>query len=92
MGEANFERVAAEKQREFGHTLAALLVVIAIVMLAARLMGAAMLKVGQPRVMGEVIAGILLGPTLLGAIAPEVQAASSRPTSSRSWGPRPTSG
>ncbi len=74
-GAPGFERVAAEKQREFGHTLAALFVVIAIVMLAARLMGAAMLKVGQPRVMGEVLAGILLGPTLLGRLAPEVQAA-----------------
>ena len=69
------ERFVAEKQREFGHTVAALFLVIAIVMLAARLMGAAMLKIGQPRVMGEVIAGILLGPTLLGRVAPDVQAA-----------------
>jgi len=69
------ERVSADKQREFGHTLAALFIVIAIVMLAARLMGAAMVRVGQPRVMGEVLAGIMLGPTLLGRIAPEAQAA-----------------
>jgi Kef-type K+ transport system membrane component KefB/nucleotide-binding universal stress UspA family protein len=68
------ERVQAEKQREFGHTLAALFIVIAIVMLVARLAGAAMVRLGQPRVMGEVLAGIALGPTLLGRIAPEVQA------------------
>ncbi len=72
---AAVERVVAEKQREFGHTLAALFVVIALVMLAARLMGAAMVRLHQPRVMGEVLAGIMLGPTLLGRIAPEVQAA-----------------
>jgi Kef-type K+ transport system membrane component KefB len=74
-GDGARHTVVAEQQREFGHTLAALFVVIAIVMLAARLMGAAMLKVGQPRVMGEVLAGIALGPTLLGRIAPELQAA-----------------
>ncbi len=69
------QKVTATKQREFGHTLAALFIAIAIVMLAARLAGAAIVKIGQPRVMGEVLAGIALGPTLLGALAPEVQAA-----------------
>jgi len=68
------ERLSADKQREFGHLLAALFIVIAIVMLVARLAGAAMVKIGQPRVMGEVLAGIALGPTLLGRIAPEAQA------------------
>ena len=47
---------------------------IAAVILAARLLGAALSRLGQPQVMGEVLAGILLGPTLVGAIAPEVQA------------------
>ena len=28
----------------------------------------------QPRVMGEVVAGIVLGPTVLGALAPELSA------------------
>jgi Kef-type K+ transport system membrane component KefB len=40
---------------------------IAAVLLAARLVGAATNRLSQPRVMGEVLAGILLGPTLLGA-------------------------
>jgi Kef-type K+ transport system membrane component KefB/nucleotide-binding universal stress UspA family protein len=69
------QRLVADKQREFGHLLAALFIVIALVMLAARLAGAAMVRIGQPRVMGEVLAGIALGPTLLGRIAPELQAA-----------------
>ena len=50
-----------------------LMLAIAIVILAARLVRFAVGKVGQPPVMGEVLAGILLGPTLLGAVAPSVK-------------------
>jgi Kef-type K+ transport system membrane component KefB len=32
-------------------------------------------KIHQPRVVGEMVAGILLGPSLLGAVAPSVEAA-----------------
>jgi Kef-type K+ transport system membrane component KefB len=46
---------------------------IAAVILAARLVGALTGRLSQPRVMGEVLAGILLGPTLLGAVAPSVK-------------------
>jgi Kef-type K+ transport system membrane component KefB len=46
-----------------------LLQVIAIVV-AARLVGAAFQRFGQPRVIGEMIAGILLGPSLFGWLAP----------------------
>lgn len=69
------ERVAAQRQREFGHTLGAFFIAIAIVMLFARLTGEGAVRIGQPRVMGEVVAGILLGPTLLGRIAPDIQTA-----------------
>ena len=53
--------------------LGRLMLAIAAVMLAARLVRALMEKVGQPPVMGEVLAGILLGPTLLGWVAPSVE-------------------
>ena len=46
---------------------------IAAVILAARLVGALIARLSQPRVMGEVLAGILLGPTLLGAVWPEAK-------------------
>jgi len=46
---------------------------IAAVILAARLVGTAIGRLSQPRVMGEVLAGILLGPTLLGVVAPSVK-------------------
>lgn len=39
---------------------------IAIILVAARLCGLAAQKLGQPRVVGEIIAGVLLGPSLLG--------------------------
>jgi Kef-type K+ transport system membrane component KefB len=37
-----------------------------LIILLARTLGNWMLRVGQPRVVGEILAGILLGPTLLG--------------------------
>ena len=46
-----------------------LLVILAV----ARLVGMLVIRIGQPRVVGEMIAGILLGPTLFGAVAPELQ-------------------
>ena len=52
------------------HVLLALVVVI----VAARLVGALFRRLAQPPVIGEVIAGILLGPSLLGRIAPEAYA------------------
>ena len=39
---------------------------IAVILLVARAVGSLAQRVGQPRVVGEIVAGILLGPTLLG--------------------------
>ena len=69
------ERISAEEQREAGNRFAAFFIAVAVVMLVARLFGMASVALGQPRVMGEVVAGIALGPTILGAFLPEVQAA-----------------
>ena len=55
---------APAKKRSAEETFGRLMLAIAVVILAARLMGVALGKIGQPRVMGEIIAGILLGPTL----------------------------
>jgi len=54
-------------------TFGRLMLAIAAVLLAARLVGTLISKLSQPRVMGEVLAGILLGPTLLGAVWPEAK-------------------
>jgi len=61
------------KKRSGEETFGRLMVAIAAVILAARLVGTLIGRLGQPRVMGEVLAGILLGPTLLGAVAPDVK-------------------
>jgi Kef-type K+ transport system membrane component KefB len=47
------------------------LVALAAVILAGRLLGWAFGFVGQPPVIGEVVAGILLGPSFLGYLSPE---------------------
>src|ERR1700759_372921 len=39
---------------------------LAVVMIAARLVGRLFVRLGQPAVGGEIIAGLLLGPTFLG--------------------------
>jgi Kef-type K+ transport system membrane component KefB/nucleotide-binding universal stress UspA family protein len=41
---------------------------------AARLLGAVARRLGQPSVTGEVVAGVLLGPTVLGALFPGAEA------------------
>ena len=39
---------------------------LAIILIAARIVGGVFVKLKQPRVVGEIIAGILIGPTVLG--------------------------
>jgi len=48
---------------------------IVLLLLVGRLMGEAMQRAGQPAVMGQLIGGILLGPSVFGAIWPEAQRA-----------------
>lgn len=48
-----------------------LLLAVAVVVVMARLIGVLFTRLHQPRVMGEIVAGILLGPSLLGALFPE---------------------
>jgi Kef-type K+ transport system membrane component KefB len=69
------EKFTLEKFRESGSLFAAFFVAVAIVMLLARLFGMAAARLGQPRVMGEVLAGIVLGPTVVGALFPAVESA-----------------
>jgi Kef-type K+ transport system membrane component KefB len=47
-----------------------LLLAIAVVMVAARVVGALFRRIGQPQVVGEIVAGVILGPTLLGTVWP----------------------
>jgi Kef-type K+ transport system membrane component KefB len=53
--------------------LLSVLLALTAIMVTTRLMGALFRKFNQPPVIGEVIGGIMLGPSLLGRFAPEVQ-------------------
>jgi K+:H+ antiporter len=46
--------------------VAFVLVDLALIVALARIVGWAFAKLGQPRVIGEIVAGLLLGPTILG--------------------------
>ena len=46
---------------------------IGVLLVVGRLLGELMLRIGQPAVMGQLIAGILLGPSLLGLLWPDLQ-------------------
>ncbi len=48
-----------------------LLIQIGVILLLSRLLGAAMRWIHQPQVIGEMIAGIVLGPSVLGLIRPQ---------------------
>ncbi len=46
---------------------------LALLMLVGRLLGELMVRLKQPAVMGQLVAGLALGPSLLGALFPDLQ-------------------
>ncbi|WP_052280582.1 cation:proton antiporter [Nocardia vulneris] len=50
--------------------LGQVLLAVLVLLLAANLLGQLFRKLRQPKVVGEILAGILLGPTVLGQLAP----------------------
>ncbi|MFY9344515.1 MAG: cation:proton antiporter [Planctomycetota bacterium] len=70
-GQPLFDRSAAT---EVANPLAHVLLAVAIVIVAARAIGALFRRFGQPPVIGEMLAGILLGPSLLGSVFPAASA------------------
>ena len=70
--------------REFRSALSILLLQIIVIIIVARIFGLLFRRVGQPPVMGEMVAGIVLGPSLLGLLSAPAMAflfpASSLPT------------
>ena len=53
------------------HELLVFWVQFVTLLVVARLLGSLMLRVGQPSVIGEIAAGVLLGPTVLGKLWPD---------------------
>jgi Kef-type K+ transport system membrane component KefB len=54
------------------HPLSLLLIQIVLIVLCSRVLASLVSKIGQPMVIGEVIAGILLGPSVFGHFLPGV--------------------
>ena len=52
------------------NALRPLLIQLVVIILAARLGAVVARRCGQPSVVGEIVAGLLLGPSALGAVAP----------------------
>lgn len=52
-----------------------LLAQVVVILVASRAVGRLLRRLGQPQVIGEMAAGILLGPSFLGLLAPEFSAA-----------------
>ena len=57
------------------HDVMTMFLALAVLLGTAKLAGELMHKLGQPSVLGEIFAGILLGPTLLGHFKPYIYAA-----------------
>jgi len=68
------EAFQADRIRPFSRLLAAFFIAVAAVILLARVFGMTAMRIGQPRVMGEVLAGLALGPSVLGEISRQFQA------------------
>jgi hypothetical protein len=55
-----------------GFDLALFMLQVVVIVAVAQLVGAAVARIGQPRVIGEIRGGLLLGPLLLDRVAPEL--------------------
>ncbi|HSY61673.1 MAG TPA: cation:proton antiporter [Cytophaga sp.] len=74
-GKSQWQEFLAALEHNLQHPLAILLAQIITIIIVARLLGWVCKKIGQPSVIGEIIAGIILGPSLIGMYFPEFSAA-----------------
>ncbi len=70
-GPGKFGQVGALRS---GGVLTHVLLALVVIILCARALGSVFRRLNQPPVIGEMIAGILLGPSLLGRLVPGVSA------------------
>lgn len=63
----------AADQGATGPSEAIFVIQLMALLLVGRLLGEALMRLGQPAVMGQLMAGLLLGPSLLGALFPDLQ-------------------
>lgn len=73
-GFSQWEEFLDSLSHNLHHPLAILLLQIITIIIVARAFGWLFKKIGQPTVIGEIIAGIVLGPSLVGYYFPEFSA------------------
>ena len=56
------------------HTLAIFVAELILLLLVGRVLGEGMNRLGQPALFGQLLAGVLLGPSVLGLLLPELRA------------------
>ena len=67
-----FGAMLASLSANLSHPLSHLFIQLLVIIAASRIAGGIFTKLGQPAVVGEMMAGILLGPSLLGWVSPEM--------------------
>ena len=67
----NFQLFSDSFQHNFLHPLPVLLMQIIVIVITARLFGFLFNKINQPAVIGEIVAGIVLGPSVIGLLFPQ---------------------
>lgn len=65
---------AADGQKASHASEGLFLAQIVLLVVSGRLLGEWMVRIGQPSIMGQIIAGIILGPSLFGLVLPHMQA------------------
>jgi len=69
-GETSFEHFTTLFNKNLSLSLPVLLLQILVIVIAVRIFGWLFNKIGQPAVIGEIVAGVVLGPSVLGAVLP----------------------
>ena len=67
----NFDNFLQSVKVNFAEPLALLLLQIISILVVSRIFSFFLKKIGQPTVIGEILAGIALGPSLLGLFFPD---------------------
>ena len=55
------------------HTIAIFVAQLILLLFVGRLLGEGMSRIGQPAIFGQLLAGVLLGPSVFGALLPEIR-------------------
>ena len=71
-GHNGFNESYKELKINIGHTLPTIIFQIILIMMVSRFLGILFRKIKQPSVIGEIIGGIILGPSVLGTLFPSL--------------------